>query len=415
MGNSNGKITAPVSLHADVYPVLGLTKTGTFYDIGHACGNTHGQTNPWAKYKPVRFSSPAGYAANANWWKGDDGLCGLAIPSASGAPDSILNSEWGYNAPRPGQDWCRLADWDGYNHRCTYFLSGWMRTDEIRIDRGNPVLYIQCSLKQPTAQNNLQVTDVELVSNFRLAVRIKAGSRQWIITSDKKASEVLDDSGILQVKIDFTDFDKFGLESSRFTLDQFFTTSSYPELTTFPTVITCYSVPNYMGSAFGNTKVVNYSNIEFGLEILAEGLASSLYGTYQTEDYYMTSPFQVKAASHEYWKLKVTNRATTAKTLSVNQLEWHGINAVGDDVTDNYNSGELRLYNSSRVQEYSMTFQPDTETTIYAQTRLFSKGAGIYAGMSPVLGTCFAYYSAPADNIENQLSARFEVNIQGSV
>lgn len=37
MGNQNSIISAPVSLHADVYPVLGLVKTGTFYDIGEAC------------------------------------------------------------------------------------------------------------------------------------------------------------------------------------------------------------------------------------------------------------------------------------------------------------------------------------------------------------------------------------------
>ena len=73
--NNNGIISAPIGLQPDVYGVLGLVKTGTYYDVGYVCSNEHGRTNKWARYKPVRFNSPAGYAANANWWKGDDGLC----------------------------------------------------------------------------------------------------------------------------------------------------------------------------------------------------------------------------------------------------------------------------------------------------------------------------------------------------
>lgn len=124
MGNSNGKITAPVSLHADVYPVLRLQKTGTFYDIGHVNGNAHGQTNPWAKYKPTRYDSPNG---GTGWWRADDGNCGFTGFSLNDGRDlveAILNkSAWVYQPPRPWTDWCRMADWDGYNHNARPFVT----------------------------------------------------------------------------------------------------------------------------------------------------------------------------------------------------------------------------------------------------------------------------------------------------
>ena len=142
MGNSNGKITAPVSLHADVYPVLGLTKTGTFYDIGHANGNSHGQTNKWSNHKPIRYDSPAeltsfdpaipnsgdhyyaygmqvdimhyllrGYTQQDKITAINTGTEGFLYKLAKGEL-----AAWDYLPPRPGTDWCRLTDWDGYVH-----------------------------------------------------------------------------------------------------------------------------------------------------------------------------------------------------------------------------------------------------------------------------------------------------------
>lgn len=109
--NSNGIIKAPISLHADVYPVLGVAKTGTYYDLGYICGNAHGQINRWAMYKPERT--------------------GGAAPITMAQRQA--NKVWTYNAPRPGTDWCRLTDFvpegaagqSGYNHNARSPLSGW--------------------------------------------------------------------------------------------------------------------------------------------------------------------------------------------------------------------------------------------------------------------------------------------------
>lgn len=138
MGHSNSKITAPVSLHADVYPVLGLQKTGTFYDTGYACGNTHGQTNPWAKYKPTIYNSPDG---GSRWWKANDGRCGLT-PYLVGSPSLIPQAYkdnpgamkgWTYSPPVPGRNWCRLTDFNGYNHNATPQYSGFSGMGDVGL------------------------------------------------------------------------------------------------------------------------------------------------------------------------------------------------------------------------------------------------------------------------------------------
>ena len=70
MSNSGGKITAPVSIE-DVRTVLGVSS----YDLGTLCKNSNGKINKWSKYKPVR--QPFVVAPNSNWYKANDGFCGL--------------------------------------------------------------------------------------------------------------------------------------------------------------------------------------------------------------------------------------------------------------------------------------------------------------------------------------------------
>lgn len=416
MGHTNTTISAPISLHADVYPVLGVSKSGTYYDIGYINSNAHGKTNMWAKYKPVRYSNVAGSSANANWWKGDDGLCGLNIPSASGSPDSIYNKSWGYNAPRIGVDWCRLSDWDGYNHQCYFVVSGSLIDQTYTVNKNNPILRISCVIFNRTETNCLKLSDLSTVPNFRLAVKITAsttgGTQSWIITSNNKLSDAVSDSNSLQVAIDFSYFDYLGV--GKFTLTQFFTTSSYPNITAFPSVITCYSVPNYLSQKHVNRIEVNYTSIAIGLDIIATGLSNSLWGTYNNEDYYMSNAFKVKNSSYEYWQISVENKADSSKTLNVQQLVWHGINVNGDDKTSSY-ADELRMYNSSRVETQSITFTAGQKLTIYFRTRIFSNGVSITSSMGAVTGVCYALYNVPSDNIENMTVARFEAHIQGSL
>ena len=124
MGNNNGKITAPIGLQPDIYGVQGLVKTGTFYDTAEGCSNAHGTINPFAKYKPTRFNSPNG---GTSWWRANDGNCGFtgfALNDGVSLVTAILNkSAWVYQPPRPGTDWCRMADFEGYNHNAKPFVT----------------------------------------------------------------------------------------------------------------------------------------------------------------------------------------------------------------------------------------------------------------------------------------------------
>lgn len=111
-----------VDVETDVYKVLGLARQSGGYDVGYACSNEHGKTDPWAKFKPVRGGGPA---TTDTTWKAD-GKCGFSIPEysapggrTSGLIEALISGEanWVYLAPRTGTDWCRIADFDGYNHR----------------------------------------------------------------------------------------------------------------------------------------------------------------------------------------------------------------------------------------------------------------------------------------------------------
>ena len=112
MAHSNGKITAPVGIDADIAPVLGVGS----YDLGYLCSNAHGKINPWARYKPVRYESLAP-GENEKWWQGWDGNCGIMPKRISSYQDSVnwangsMNG-WEYTPPTGGKFPFRALDFD---------------------------------------------------------------------------------------------------------------------------------------------------------------------------------------------------------------------------------------------------------------------------------------------------------------
>jgi len=130
MGHSNGVISAPVSLHADVYTVLGLAKTGDFYDTVYACANTHGKINMWSRYKPVRWNNKPGITSqNAQWWKGEDGRCGIKLPigitTYKNIPSNMTADKkngWQYLPPTAGVHFCAIDFFENYKHNATCFI-----------------------------------------------------------------------------------------------------------------------------------------------------------------------------------------------------------------------------------------------------------------------------------------------------
>lgn len=118
MANSNGVITVPVSLR-DVCAVLGVTNQS----VAHVCGNTHGKTNMWSRYKPVHIYGTLFVDRDVQWWKGSSGTAGFSFPSVNnyseipGKYTSGKMNGWLYVPPSGGATSpYRLGDFEKYKH-----------------------------------------------------------------------------------------------------------------------------------------------------------------------------------------------------------------------------------------------------------------------------------------------------------
>ena len=167
------------------------SNNGAVTNVVSTAFKTSTNTNIWAKYKPV------GYTADfpdysSNWYKGNDKMCGIGIPNVNGDPASIKDSPWYYNPPKGGQtEPYRLGDFRGYNKNATFFITGWWKRQNIQLNKGgDATLRVNCAVLRPTQTNNLQVEDVELLSNIRLGLKITGGGRSWIKTNTKTAKKV---------------------------------------------------------------------------------------------------------------------------------------------------------------------------------------------------------------------------------
>lgn len=109
-------ISRPVSLEA-VYRVLGVAQAGGRYDLAHICGNSHGKINMWAKYKPERINTPLPVNDGQRQFNNFGLRPRESYGSVQQAIDAIKAGAlpgWAYEAPRPGTDFSRLSDFDGY-------------------------------------------------------------------------------------------------------------------------------------------------------------------------------------------------------------------------------------------------------------------------------------------------------------
>ena len=125
MSIQGNKLVAPIGL-AEVYSLLGVSPVNGIYDVVYICGNAHGKTNPYAKYKPIRVNQP-GDITDAQRTAANHGLSAVEVPGIVAAdgvykPGIPGTAEWTYLPPRPGTDWCRLTDFlspagdSGYYH-----------------------------------------------------------------------------------------------------------------------------------------------------------------------------------------------------------------------------------------------------------------------------------------------------------
>lgn len=181
MSIQNNRISAPIGLQ-EVYSLLGVQKTGTYYDVGYICGNAHGQINKWSKKKPTRYDNPNG---GASWWKANDGNCGFSGMSYYDQLTIVQayqqNLAWIYNAPRPGTDWCRLTDFEGYDHNAQPFLTApFGNGEEVEVNRYlHPTL--EYTFMRNTSAYSVQPSDfadgnIHTIEDGRLAAIIFPGT-----------------------------------------------------------------------------------------------------------------------------------------------------------------------------------------------------------------------------------------------
>lgn len=210
MANNNGIITRPgIGLEPDIYGTLGVGRYNGLFDTGYICGNQHGKTNPCAKFKPTRAGT--GPDTPADWWRGADGMCGFDIPRYDtlgnldmGFIHDLISgaAAWTYLAPRPGVDFCRTTDFEGYNHYAGEIF-GVIEADTYITSTGSGTLVIRIIPPIQQAQGQLLPSDFTIrgtpLSEFYMGVLLWSGSRYIIRTADTagiKSSLTIPDTGI---------------------------------------------------------------------------------------------------------------------------------------------------------------------------------------------------------------------------
>lgn len=124
-----------IDFTADVAAVLGRASTdegclcADVTDVG--CNDPGGKVNKWARHKPVIRANALGTVGIPNWWRGDNGKCGLNITVYSELADIVdavlagNNSalQWTYQPPTGGSSApLRIADFDNYYHLAKLLL-----------------------------------------------------------------------------------------------------------------------------------------------------------------------------------------------------------------------------------------------------------------------------------------------------
>lgn len=186
MANASGLITAPVRDKADVATVLGVSNCG----VSYLCSNQHGKIAPWSRRKPIRLSTISPNRSG-QWWKGDDGNCGISPKSFSNYRD-IYNycdgsmNGWQYLPPTGGSTSpYRLADFDGYYHYASAPISNFQCPSST-----NTVSQFTCTAdvvinSEDSTSEYLILNDIDYVKNCYFGIVAKNGSTYKRLTSSQ--------------------------------------------------------------------------------------------------------------------------------------------------------------------------------------------------------------------------------------
>lgn len=181
MGHKNGKITAPVSIY-DVQQTLGDSST----DLGTLCRSQ--KINPYAKYKPVKWSNVDVDLHEGNNWKGEDGLCGFNIPVYMYLSDLLYDMKNGititYNPFQSG-GFYRLLDFNGYNHNAPNgFFSDPNLQGDTYVENGK--VNLRVGIDYDPYHENVSFLDL---SPYRYGVQVNASEMYLCVYFYRSVSE----------------------------------------------------------------------------------------------------------------------------------------------------------------------------------------------------------------------------------
>lgn len=138
-----GEVIAPIGIQ-ELYNHMGLAPYNGNYDLGYLCGNSHGKINKWAWNKPIRYNtqgeitdtirrqetqvSDLGDRVTTVQINGLEFAKATSLGYGNGTTGFVCSKGFlakltqgtlpkpNYLAPRPGTDWSRLTDFEGYIH-----------------------------------------------------------------------------------------------------------------------------------------------------------------------------------------------------------------------------------------------------------------------------------------------------------
>lgn len=186
MSNNGTKITAPISLHGDVYPVLAIAPSGAYYDVAEVCRS--GKINKWSFKKPINVAEVQ-ELSDTRIQQAHCGLTFKELPTlrnncngyyttqTPSTQDAVLNEvvEWTYTLPT---GYYRLTDFDGYNHAALPSDRDW-----------NNYTFTRSEL-QTVADSDAKIDDgatslgVSIEKSFKImtqfSIRLADGDGNWI-------------------------------------------------------------------------------------------------------------------------------------------------------------------------------------------------------------------------------------------
>jgi len=130
---------------------------------------TNATYNMWSKHKPVKFNA-AFPDRSGRWWKADNGLCGIAVPSFGNIASASGNTT-PYALDRAGWTYFRQSDFLGYKHDAVVPFAIRIPV-RVVIPSGQAVSYPSVRITfDNVAAGNLKFA--ELFENYWLGVILK--------------------------------------------------------------------------------------------------------------------------------------------------------------------------------------------------------------------------------------------------